>query len=383
MKKISTKNENMGKDFFSKETMISKFPEAHDTVHRGFTLVTGTNNYLKRDCIKSMLVDSCSKNTVVFIDTRVMLDNNDICLLSSHPIVDGKVRKYDVYADGLPVNLFSADSEKTDEEKAVDLFDVCSSIYRNPDSNHMELLQEGMSFYVEGPEDLTDCSASDILRIEKMQIFDILIAAESQTLNDPFLRELNYSIDSDLDDLEVQYNSWKDIIKPQGSLNYIYLNAGARDSAIPIANMLLASLRNYRKRNHETPIDLYINDISDLNFSCTGAIRKIINEADRLNINVIGIAADYHAPSTPEGEMMSSAGKQYFFFPTLSSKSYVNAALHITSSDSWPFKDMSGYGTFDGAVLKELVQDKYTGKSNSTVFKGDFRNYFSLDEFFL
>ena len=183
-------------------------------------------------------------------------------------------------------------------------------------------------------------------------------------------RVLHCSIDSDLDNSEVLNNSWEDIFNSEISLLYIYSNSGSRDSAIPIANMLLASLRNYRKRNHETPIDLYINDITDLNFSCTGAIRKIINEAERLNINVIGISADYHMPSTPEGEMMSSAGKQYFLFPTLSSKSYVNAALHITSSDSWPFKDMSGYGTFDG------------GKSNSTVFKGDFRNYFSLEEYF-
>ncbi len=46
MKYFSTKNGKMGKDFFSKETMISKFPEAHDTVHRGFTLV-------RKSCISS------------------------------------------------------------------------------------------------------------------------------------------------------------------------------------------------------------------------------------------------------------------------------------------------------------------------------------------
>ncbi len=163
MKNISTKNGNMGKDFFSKDTMISEFTEAHDTIHKGFALVTGANNEHKRDFVKNMLVDSCSKNTAIFIDTRVVLDNNDICLLSSHPIVDGKVRKYDIYEDGLPVNLFSADSEKIDEEKAVDLFDVCSSIYRNPNHDYMELLQEGMSFYIEIPEDFTACSASAVL----------------------------------------------------------------------------------------------------------------------------------------------------------------------------------------------------------------------------
>ena len=62
----------------------------------------------------------------------------------------------------------------------------------------------------------------------------------------------------DLDDFEVQYNSWKDIIMPQSSLHYIYLNSGSRDSAIPLADMLIASLRNYRKRNHDIPLDLYI-----------------------------------------------------------------------------------------------------------------------------
>lgn len=378
MKNISTKNGNMGKDFFSKDTMISKFPEAHDTIHKGFTLVTGANNEHKRDSIKNMLVDSCSKNTAIFIDTRVMLDNNDICLLSSHPLIDGKVRKCDVYEDGLPVNLFSADSEKTDEEKAVDLFDVCSTIYRNPNQEHMELLQEGMSFYIEIPEDLTDCSASDTLRIEKMQIFDILIAAESQTLNDPFLRELHYSIDYDLDDFEVQYNSWKDIIMPQSSLHYIYLNSGSRDSAIPLADMLIASLRNYRKRNHDIPLDLYINDIADLNFSSSGAIKKIINESERLNINVIGIARDYYSPATSIGQIMATAEKQYFLFPTIESKEYVNSTLQIGRGDGWPFKDF----LYDDTILKEISTDSHTGMNIASVFKGRLKNFFSLRNYF-
>ena len=52
----------MGKDFFSKDTMISKFPEAHDTIHKSFTLITGENNENKRGFINNMLVGSCGKN---------------------------------------------------------------------------------------------------------------------------------------------------------------------------------------------------------------------------------------------------------------------------------------------------------------------------------
>lgn len=382
MKNISTKNGNMGKNFFSKDTMISKFPEAHDTIHKGFTLVTGANNENKRGFINNMLVGSCGKNPTIFLDTRRFIDDNSLDLISSHRLVVGEVKRIDIYKDGLPVNVFAMDPNKSKEENAIDLFDIGSSIYPAPNPSHMDTLESMLSSYVDEAEVPTDCTVSEAAITEKMQFFDTLIEAETYTVNDPFLHELHCSIDSDLDNSEVLNNSWEDIFNSEISLLYIYSNSGSRDSAIPIANMLLASLRNYRKRNHETPIDLYINDITDLNFSCTGAIRKIINEAERLNINVIGISADYHMPSTPEGEMMSSACKQYFLFPTLSSKNYVNAALHITSNDSWPFKDISGYGTFDGAILKEVVQDKRTGKSKATVFKGDFRNYFSLAEYF-
>lgn len=374
MKYFLTKNGKMGKDFFSKDTMISKFPEAHDTVHRGFTLVTGTNNYLKRDCIKNMLVDSCSKNPTIFLDTRKIMDDNSLELISSHRLVVGEVKIIDIYNDGLPVNVFVMDPNKWKEENSVDLFDIGSSIYTSPDLSHMDTLASMMSSYVDEAEVLTDCSVSEAVRNAKMQFFDTLIAAETNTVNDPFLFELHCSIASDLDDLVVQYNSWKDIITPQDSLNYIYLNAGARDSAIPLVNMYLASLRNYRKRNHETPIDLYINDISDLNFSSTGAIRKIINEAERLNINVIGISADYRSPSTPEGEMMSSAGKQYFFSPTPSSKNFVISALHIKSGDEWPFKDLMN----NTAILKEITIDKLAGENLTIVCYSQFRDYFKI-----
>lgn len=379
---VSIKNENKGTEFFTKETLFRKFHESHDFIHKGFTLITGENNENKRGFINNMLVGSCGKNPTIFLDTRRFIDDNSLDLISSHRLVVGEVKRIDIYKDGLPINVFAMDPNKSKEENASDLFDIGSSIYPAPNSSHMDTLESMLSSYVDEAEVPTDCTVSEAAITEKIQFFDTLIEAETYTVNDPFLHELHCSIDSDLDNSEVLNNSWEDIFNSEISLLYIYSNSGSRDSAIPIANMLLASLRNYRKRNHETPIDLYINDITDLNFSCTGPIRKIINEAEKLNINVIGISADYHMPSTPEGEMMSSAGKQYFLFPTLSSKSYVNAALHITSSDSWPFKDMSGYGTFDGAVLKELVQDKYTGKSNSTVFKGDFRNYFSLEEYF-
>ncbi len=378
MKNISTKNRNMGKDFFCKDMMISKFSEPRDTVHKGFTLVTGTNNDIKLDFVKNMLVDSCSKKSTIFLDTKGMLDSNTKDLISSHPLVDGKIKTIDVYKDGLPVNLFYADPEKTNEEKIIDLFDVCSSIYRNPDPDHMEMLHEGISVYIENLDDFTDCSVYEKARIEEMQIFEFLSQAVLYTTNDPFLHELHYSIEHDLGDCGMMYNSWENIIQYPGSATYIYLNSGSRDSALPLADMILASLRNYRKRNHDIPIDLYVNDIADLNFSSTGSIRKIINESERLNINVIGISRDYYSPATPVGQIMASAEKQFFLFPTIQSKEYVDSALQISSGDEWPFIDI----LYGDAILKEIVHDSHTGKNVATVCRGSLKNFFNLRNYF-
>ena len=81
---LSTKNENKGKEFFNKKKMIHNFPESHDTIYKRFTLMTGTNNDLMRYSVNNKLVDSFSKtsNTII-IDTRSMLDRNDIHLLRS------------------------------------------------------------------------------------------------------------------------------------------------------------------------------------------------------------------------------------------------------------------------------------------------------------
>lgn len=371
---LSTKNENKGKEFFNKKKMIHNFPESHDTIYKRFTLITGTNSDLRRCFVNNKLIDSFSKtNNTIIIDTKGMLDNNDICLLSSYYNMGGKLRIINVYEDGMPTNLFSLDPNKSDEEKAVDLFDVCSSIYSAPDLYHIEVLNEGMHVYVENMDDLTNYSVSETARIEKMQTFEFMNQALAYTIDDTFLYELHLSIESDLNDCGVLYNSWEDIIQYPGPAYYINLNSGLRDSAIPLANMLLASLRNHRKRNHDLPLDLYINDISDLNFSSTGPIRKIIDECERLNINVIGISRDYYSPTTPVGQIMASAEKQFFLFPTIASKEYVNSALQIGSGDEWPFENM----LFGEAILKEIVHDPHTGKDMASVFKGNYRDFFS------
>ena len=375
LKNISKSKENM---LVTKSENINKFSVPYDTLHKGFTLITGTNNDIKLDSFKNMLVDSCRKKSTLFIDTKGMLDSNSICLLSSHYLMEGKMRKYDVYEDGIPVNVFHVEPNKSNEEKANDLFDVCSSIYRKQDPNHMELLQEGMAVYVENPEDFTDCSAFEKARIERMQIFEFLSQALACTINDPFLHELHYSIEHDLGDCAVMLDSWENIIQYPGPAYYININSGWRDSAFPIADMLLASLRNYRKRNHDIPLDLYVNDFSDLNFSSTGSIGKIIEESERLNINVIGVSRDYYSPATPVGQIMATAEKQYFLFPTFASKDHIKTALQIGSSEDWPFKDM----LYGNAILKEITTDPHTGKNVASVSKGRLKNYFSLRNYF-
>lgn len=378
MKNLSVKKATKENILFTKSENINKFSEPRDTIHKGFTLITGANNDIKLDSVKNMLVDSCSKASTFFIDTRGMLASNTIDLISSHPLIHRKMKMIDVYKDGLPVNLFSADPEKSDEEKAIDLFDVCSSIYRNPDPDHMEMLHEGISVYIENLEDFTDCSRYEKARIEEMQIFEFLSQAVLYTTNAPFLHELHYSIEHDLGDCGMMYNSWANIIQYPGPAYYININSDWRDSALPIADMLLASLRNARKRNHDIPIDLYVNDIADLNFSSTGSIRKIINESDRLNINVIGISRDYYSPATPVGQFMATAEKQFFLFPTIKSKEYVDSALQISSGDEWPFIDI----LYGDAILKEIVHDSHTGKNIASVSKGSLKNYFSLRNYF-
>ena len=123
---VSIKNENKGTDFFTKETLFRKFHESHDFIHKGFTLITGENNENKRGFINNMLVGSCGKNPTIFLDTRRFIDDNSLDLISSHRFVVGEVKRIDIYKDGLPVNVFAMDPNKSKEENAIDLFDIQS-----------------------------------------------------------------------------------------------------------------------------------------------------------------------------------------------------------------------------------------------------------------
>ena len=372
---------NKDRIFYNKKMALTGFIESSDTVNPMITFVSGTNNDLKRDFVDSMTVQSCSTNPTVFLDTRGYMADNSLNRISTHPFVHGDVKKIDIYKDGLPVNLKAMDSDKSKEENLVNLFDLVSSVCSSPKKKDMKLLKEVLYAYLEEKEALTECSPIKASLMEDRMLSIPLISTEIYTSNNPAQRELLYSVEKDLDECKVMFESWEDIINSKASLSYVSMNSGSRDSAIPIANMLLASLRNHRKRTHDIPINLIINDISDLNFSWTGAIRKIIDECDRLNINVIGISADYHPSSSPVGKVISSAAKQYFLSPTPSSKNLVDFALRIKCEKAWQLMKMSIYEPANKVILKELAEDKYMGPRIATVYSGDYRNMFSLDEY--
>ena len=122
MKKIQARNENEKNRFYNKEKMINQFCEMDKSVLSNCTLVTGLNNLEKHEFVSNILVDSISNNISLVIDTRGLLNTKMIERLSSHPLISMSVNEYDVFKNGLPVNIFSVDPDKSIEENAINLF---------------------------------------------------------------------------------------------------------------------------------------------------------------------------------------------------------------------------------------------------------------------
>lgn len=361
--------------FFVCDKTINAFKEQNISgpIYRNGTLLTGRNDEYKQNMLKSMLIQSAEKgHRVLFIDTRGIIDNRMKRFLDYDSNSKIIIKSFDVYKEGLAINLFTIDPYNDPEDNSIILSHTLEALYRETDKDYSDYILQKIQSYVKNME-YNSPFPSYVKVEENMEaLFEVFYQAEIEGANDCFNLELCNSLLYELHEIGVKLNSWDDLLLEKGLINYVFLNSGARENASSIADMLLASFIEYRKYHKEKHLDIYVNDLADLNNLISGPIRKLLNMSNELNVTIICLSSNYYANTSAVGQTMSHFENQFFLFPTYSSHNIVNAVLGIEDGEKWPFRFLLR----NDAILKKISYDKNKRETVATVYHGNFIEYF-------
>ena len=130
--------------------------------------------------------------------------------------------------------------------------------------------------------------------------------------------------------------------------------------------MMMATLYNYQCDNPQIPLDVFIDELQNQNFSKTSPIRKVMKEGRRFHISFFGATQDYYPRNTELGSVMGKAGTQIFLRPTPNSENVVASELRYRKADMLRFDSMQR----GDIIVKGNLYSKESGCNIPTTLSG-------------
>ena len=135
--------------------------------------------------------------------------------------------------------------------------------------------------------------------------------------------------------------------------------------------MLLATLYNYQHDNPQIPLDVFIDELQNQDFSATGPIRKVMKEGRKSHMSFFGATQDYYPRNTELGSVMGKAGTQIFLRPTPNSTNVVAAELRFSKAEIERFDGMMR----GDLIVKANLFNKELGRNVPTTISGHVNDY--------
>lgn len=139
--------------------------------------------------------------------------------------------------------------------------------------------------------------------------------------------------------------------------------------------MLLLTLFSYQNEDYTIPLDIFIDEIQNQNFSSTSSIRKIMKEGRKIHMAFFGSTQDYYPKKTELGSTMEKAGTQVFLRPSEDSEQAVAAELR------WKKADMARFDSMDRGdiIVKGALYNKKYKRNTQTTLSGHVDDFLPND----
>ncbi len=270
---------------------------------------------------------------VMVFDSSDSFTYEALCRNLSKEFVDENVLFIDLDNDGIPIHLFKVDRSLGKPSQKKQLVGILTSAIGELSVLQSNVLRSTLSKLL---------SASDMDKISTENIVSELqkFGRDNEEKTFESLLTRLEPLFEDIAECGMSDNSWDDILESTDKIIVIHTDSMVTENGNQIIDMMLSTLFNYQHTNFTIPLDIFIDEIQNQNFSEGSPIRKIMKEGRKLHMAFFGSTQDFYRSNTEIGSVMGKAGTQIFLRPTQDSEKNVAAELRFKKADMDRFDSM-------------------------------------------
>lgn len=323
--------------------------------------ITGQSGSGKTYLLCQLIAKCFSLNhQVVVFDSSDSFRYETMCRNLSKRFVDENIIFHNLDRDGIPVDLFRIDRNVSLPSQKKQLIDVLTAGIGELSVPQSNTLRSALSDML-----------STLNKDERVQTYNILSMLGEEGTTYESLRNRFEPLFEDIDECGMKTSSWEDFFRQSGKIVILHTDSTFTENGNQIIDMLLSTLFSYQRENFITPLDVFIDELQNQNFSKISPIRKILKEGRKFHLSFFGATQDYYSRSTELGSAMSKADTQIFLRPTPNSESIVASELRFHKADMARFDAMQR----GDCIVKGSLYSKEQDRNIPTILSGSVNDY--------
>ncbi len=299
-------------------------------------------------------------NRVLIIDNSDSFTYESLCSNLSKKFVDSNITFHDIDHEGIPVDLFHIDRSVSLPLQKNQLMGILTAAIGELSAPQSNVLRTALSQML-----------SEISKDKQIQTEDIISSLDGEGATYESLRNRLEPLFDDIKECHMSGNSWGDFFRNTGKIIVVRTDSVYTECGNQLIDMMLATLFNYQRENSITPLDVFIDEIQNQNFSKISPICKIMKEGRKIHMSFFGATQDYYARNTELGSVMGKAGTEIFLRPTPNSEGIAAAELRFNKADMARFDSMER----GDIIVKGSLYNKEQGRNVSVTLSGHIDDY--------
>lgn len=333
----------------------------YEGLENGHGYVTGQSGWGKTYLLCQLIAKYFNLgHKIVIFDSSDSFEYSALCRNLSKVFVDNFVKIYDLDKEGIPVNFFKTECIASLPSQKKELLGILQSGIDELSASQTNALRRLLSSIINklGKNGRVTCTAIiNELNNGKTE--------ETSATYESLLNRLEPLIE-DIEERGMADRTWKHFLDRSRIITIIRTDPAYTESGNQLIDMMLATLYNYQCDNPQIPLDVFIDELQNQNFSKTSPIRKVLKEGRRFHISFFGATQDYYPRNTELGSVMGKAGTQIFLRPTPNSENVVASELRYRKADMLRFDSMQR----GDIIVKGNLYSKESGCNVPTTLSG-------------
>ena len=333
----------------------------YEGLENGHGYVTGQSGWGKTYLLCQLIAKYFNLgHKIVIFDSSDSFEYSALCRNLSKVFVDNFVKIYDLDKEGIPVNFFKTECIASLPSQKKELLGILQSGIDELSASQTNALRRLLSSTINklGKNGRVTCTAIiNELNNGKTE--------ETSATYESLLNRLEPLIE-DIEERGMADRTWKHFLDRSRIITIIRTDPAYTESGNQLIDMMLATLYNYQCDNPQIPLDVFIDELQNQNFSKTSPIRKVLKEGRRFHISFFGATQDYYPRNTELGSVMGKAGTQIFLRPTPNSENVVASELRYRKADLLRFDSMQR----GDIIVKGNLYSKESGCNVPTTLSG-------------